>query len=126
MAIGGSMKELGIRGRTFAVTADNDSARKLGGYENEIQANGNGTARVIKTSTPWSLTGIQITVDDDNGDHEFLQEVADDNGVVPITFEYVSGAIYQATGTISGELQFANQSTSCTLDLGGGGKATKQ
>jgi len=50
-ATGGSIESITMDGREFAVAADAESQRKLGGFENEVQANGNGTARIIKISS---------------------------------------------------------------------------
>lgn len=126
MSTGGSVQELTIAGRTFAVTADADISRKNGGFENETQANGNGTTRQVKTRVPWSLSGVVVSCDDLNGDHEFLQDLANGNADVPITVTYASGAIYQGTGTINGELSYSSQNSTASFDLGGPGSLTPQ
>ena len=60
-AIGGSIQEVALQGRTFAVAADAESQRKLGGFENEVQPNGDGmTARLIKTRVTWMLDGLMF------------------------------------------------------------------
>jgi hypothetical protein len=120
------METVSIAGREFPVAADADAQRKLGGFENELQANGNGTVRLIKTRVPWSITGLTIEIDDDAGDHEFLQDLADRKTFEVITFTYASGVTYQGTGQVTGEVQYGNQNTTATLSLGGPGKATKQ
>ena len=76
-AIGGSIQSVSIRGRLFAVASDAEANKKLGGFENEVQANGNGTARLVKTRVPWSIDGLQIEIDDNRADHEFLKEIAE-------------------------------------------------
>ena len=62
--VGGSAKECSIRGRIFAVTADADVKIKLGGYSNEVQPNGNSTARLIKTAEAAAI-GFELSSDDD-------------------------------------------------------------
>ena len=69
-AVGGSIESVNLSGREFAVAADAEAQRKLGGFENEVQANGDGTARLIKTRVPLSLDGLTIEIDDDRGDQE--------------------------------------------------------
>jgi len=39
-SVGGSIESITLGGREFAVAADAESQRKLGGWENEVQANG--------------------------------------------------------------------------------------
>ena len=72
-AIGGSIESVTLKGREFAVAADAESQRKLGGTENETRANGDGTARLVKTRVPFLLDGLTVVVDDTRGDHEYLQ-----------------------------------------------------
>jgi hypothetical protein len=125
-AVGGSIESISIRGRNFPVTADADASRKLGGFESEMQANGDGTVRIIKTRVPWLLDGIVVEIDDARADQEFLQEIADGNDAVPITITYASGVIYQATGKVNGEIKMQAQNTTATIALGGGGKMEQQ
>ncbi len=125
-AIGGSIESISLAGRTFSVTADSDTQRKIGGFENDVQANGDGTARTIKTRVPWSVTGITIKIDDDNGDQEFLQNLTDSNNDIAVAVTYPSGAVYQGTGQITGEVQYGNSGASASLDLMGPGILTKQ
>lgn len=125
--IGGSIARLGLNGRTFPVAADAEAQRKLGGWENEVQANGDGlTARLIKTRVPLSLTGVTAEIDDDRGDHEFLQDLANQKGFFTLTIEYASGATYQATAQLTGELNTSSQSATAPLNFMGPGTLTRQ
>ncbi len=125
-AIGGSIESITLDGRNFAVAADVDSQRKTGGFENEVQANGDGTTRTIKTRVPWSVEGLGVNVDDDNDDQEFLQQLANRNSEFPIAITYVSGATFQGTGQITGELTYSNSNATATLGLMGSQELTKQ
>ncbi len=125
-AIGGSVESVTISGRELPVTADADINRKLGGYENDVQANGDGSARIIKTRVNPMLSGIVTECDDDRGDHEFLQAIADGNEFVPTAITYADGSVYQGTAIISGELQHSNQSGTAGFDMMGQGVFTRQ
>lgn len=131
MSTGGSIEEVSIRGRSFAVAADADSNRKLGGFENELQMNGDGTSRTVKTRVAWNIDGLTLSVDDTRGDQEFLQDIADGkeadaDGHYTIAVTYASGATYQGRGTVLGEVAAASQNTIAGVALGGPGKLTKQ
>lgn len=126
MGTGGSIESITLDGRTFSVAADADASIKLGGYENEIQPNGDGTARLIKTRVPFSLDGIAVSVDDLNGDHEFLQSLADGKTTFPLTITLASGAIWQGTGQITGEVPKSSQNATIPLNLSGQGKLSQQ
>src|ERR1700755_2421137 len=109
MSVGGSLAGLSIRGRNFAVAADADASRKLGGVQIALESNGDGTVRVIKTRTAWSITGLTIDINDARGDHECLQNIvdgkgADIDGLYPIALEYAGGAVWSGKGTITDEL----------------------
>lgn len=125
-ATGGSIESLTLDGRNFAVAADAEAQRKLGGFENEVQANGNATARLIKTRVPLSLDGVTVEIDDDRGDHEFLQELSDRNDFFPIAITYASGNTYQGTAQLVGETQASSQSATAPVSLMGPGVLTKQ
>lgn len=126
MTIGGSVREFSIAGRSFAVAADADVNMKLGGSENETQANGNGTSRRLQTVTPWSLDGLVLTIDDDAGDLEFLQDLANDGGDEAVTITYASGEVYQGSGAPEGEIAKASQATTAAVKFAGPGALTKQ
>ena len=125
-AIGGSIESVTLNGRNFAVAADVDSQRKKGGFENDVQANGDGSTRTIKTRVPWSISGLTINVDDDNDDQDFLQLLADGNIDFPIGVTYVPGHTFQGTGQITGELTYSNSNATATVNLMGSQQLTRQ
>lgn len=125
-AIGGPIESISLDGRNFAVAADADVNRKLGGFENEVQPNGDGSARVVMSRVPWSLDGLTLSVDDDRGDHEYLQALQDSGDLFPIAVTFASGNVYQGVGQITGELQYSSQNSTAGVSLAGGGKLAKQ
>ena len=126
-AVGGSIQEVALSGRVFAVAADSEVQRKLGGFENEVQPNGDGmTARLIKTRVAWMLDGLSLEMDDSRGDHEFLQGLQDQNAYFPVSIVYASGEIYQGTGQVTGETQASSQSAMASVSLMGTGVLTRQ
>jgi hypothetical protein len=125
-AVGGSIQSITIKGRIFPVASDAEANKKLGGFENEVQANGDGTARKVMTRVPWAIDGLQVEINDDKGDHEFLQEIADLKDYVSIEMELASGTIYVGTGTITDEIQSSSQNATATIKVGGPGKLEAQ
>jgi hypothetical protein len=124
--VGGSIESVSIDGVSYPVTSDSDVSRKLGGAENETQVNGDGTVRTIQTRVPWMLSGVGLALDDTLGDHERIQTLIDSGRQAPVVITYASGESYEATGTVTGEVQQSNQTISATVTLSGGGKLTKQ
>ena len=126
MGVGGSIESITLNGRTFAVAADAEAQRKLGGFENEVQANGDGTARQIKTRVPLAIDGLTLDIDDDKGDQEFLKELSDGNDFFPIAITFASGEVYQGTAQLTGETQVRSQNATAAVSLMGPGTLTKQ
>ena len=125
-AIGGSPETITLDGREFPVTADADPTLKLGGYENEMGANGDSSSRLLKTRMPGSLTGCVVECDTARDDHEFLNEFTKNQDFRPVTITLVDGSIYQANGAIVGELSQNFQNATCGFDIGAAGEFTKQ
>ncbi len=125
-AIGGSIQSISIRGRLFAVASDAEANIKLGGFENEVAANGNATARLIKTRVPWSIDGLQIEIDNTRADHEFLKEIADSLEFVDFTIELAGGAIFQGEGQLVDEVTVSTQSATATIAAMGPANLTQQ
>ena len=125
-ATGGSIESVGLRGREFPVAADAEAQGKLGGWENEVQSNGDGSARIIKTRVPLRIDGLMLNTDDDRGDQEYLQALADENDFFPITITFASGDVYQGRAQIVGELAKGSTNATTAVNLSGPGKLTKQ
>lgn len=125
-AVGGSIESLSLSGRGFPVAADAEAQRKLGGWENEVLANGDGGARLIKTRVPLSLEGVIIEIDDSRGDHEYIQELANSFDFFPVAITYASGITYSARAQIVGDFQASSQSATAPISLQGPGILTKQ
>jgi len=125
-AIGGSIEEISFAGRVFAVPADNEAQLKVGGFENEVQANGNGTARLIKTRVPNAVAGLTVEIDHTNGDLQFLQLRANSKIFEVLSITLVDGSVYQGLAQIVGELQASSQSATASVSFAGPGELTKQ
>lgn len=125
-AVGGPIESVSLRGRLFAVAADADTNTKLGGFENDVKPNGNGTARMIKSRVPWSITGLKVAVDRVQSDQEFLKQIADGQDFVPVAVTFVDGFVYQGRGIITGEVQYSSNDAVAELNLMGPGEATQQ
>lgn len=126
-AVGGSIESVNLDGRDFAVAADAEGQRKLGGFENEVQANGDGeTARLIKTRVPLMVEGLTLEVDNDRGDQEFLQELADAFDFFAGAVTYADGTVWQGNVAITGELKYNSANATASVSLSGPGKLVKQ
>lgn len=124
--IGGPIESVGIGGRVFAVAQDADSSRKLGGKENTIAMNGDGTGRKIETRVAWNIGGVMLSIDDAAGDHQYLQDIADQAEYVSINVTYASGAVFGGLGTIVDEVTVSSANTTASVALSGPGRLVQQ
>jgi len=125
-AVGGSIQEVSIDGRIYAVAADADATRNLGGFTNEVQPNGDGSGRMIKTRASWVLSGLTLSINDDAGDQAALQAVADLTEFVVVTVTLASGTTYRGKGTITEAIEFSTQNSTAGVTLSGPDKLERQ
>jgi hypothetical protein len=126
MATGGSIQEVSIRGRIFPATADADAKLNLGGFNNEVSPNGDGSSRTIKKRVAWAVGGLKLQIDNDRGDLEFLQEIADGEDYVAMTVTLVDGTTYGGVGQVADEIASSTGDTTCEITLSGPKKLEKQ
>lgn len=125
MATGGSVEKLSIDGRPFSVPADSDFSLKIGGFENEVQANGDASARDVMTRVPWMLSGGAVSIDPDRDDQEFLQNLADTPGFHTVTIKLINGTTYTGEGKIVEAMENKTMNTVMDISFAGRGKLTK-
>lgn len=118
-AVGGPLEEITIDGRRFPVVADADGERDLGGFTNEVNPNGDGSARILKTRKAWSFGGIVVEMNNNRGDQQFLQERANAKEFYPITFTHADGSVFAAPGIITGDIKASTMKASCPLTFSG-------
>ncbi len=125
-ALGGSIESINFNGREFPIAADAEVQLKTGGFENEVQANGNGTARLIKTRVPFSVDGAPVEIDHDRNDLEYLQELSNAIDFFPVAVTLASSTTYQGSAQIVGEMQASTQNATASVSLMGPGILTQQ
>jgi hypothetical protein len=125
-ATGGSIIEVSINGRIYPVAADSESNRDLGGFTTEIEANGDGSARKVKTRRPWKVDGLTIEIDDSRGDQEALQAISDGDEDVAISVTYANNVTYSGKGTVTGEFASTSKNATAPVTLSGSGTLRKQ
>ena len=119
----GSMIEFSIKGRSFKCSADADGSTMLGGRSNEFKPSGDGiTGKITQTMKGWKFSGISFNIDDESGDLEFLQDVADSGKLVPMKGVYSDGTVRSGQGTITGDLEVSSMSGTASVTIEGPGK----
>ena len=126
MATGGSVINVSLNGQNFPVTADADTTRKLGGYENAVETNGDKSARILKTVVSPMFGGLVLSVDSKRKEQEVLQGLQNLDDFFPVAVTYADGVVYQGRGAITGEVAYQSASTTTPIDITGEGTFTQQ
>jgi len=124
--IGGSIEAVTLDGRTFPATTDADAQIKLGGWENEVQANGDGSTRLVKTRVPNGITGLVLSIDQSRGDSEFLQDLQDLKGYFAASLTLAGGSVWQGVMQIVDETVFNTQASTANVAVMGEGRMSRQ
>lgn len=124
--VGGPFESISLSGRYFSPAADIEAPRTIGGSQNEVQPNGDGTSRLIKSVVTAKIGSVKLTCDDFLGDHEFLQELANRKDFFDVNVTYSSGAVWQGAMQIVDELTYSNSDATATFALEGTGILTQQ
>lgn len=121
-AVGGSVESIAIAGRIFSVAADADANRDLGGFENAVESNGDGTARLLKTRKPWAMGGLALEINDDRGDQEFLQqEIGGAHDFVEMEFTFASGVTFRGRGMVTDKIEMSSAKATAPISFSGPG-----
>jgi hypothetical protein len=92
-------KELDVKGEDANVVID------LGGFMTEMSINGNGTSHDTQRRKKASVADVPVSIDDDRGDLEFLQEKQNANAFGPLGIELASGVTYGGSMKLVGEVK---------------------
>ena len=120
MAVHGALRSLEINGRTFKTAQDSPGSTDLGGRNNEIQMNGDGSTRVLQSVVPGMMSDIGVEIDHASDDLEFIQAIADAGVPVPITQTYADGTTRTGDLSIVGEIKPDESTGLLTMSFAGG------
>ena len=109
MGIHGALQSLEVKGRYFKVAHDGAGNKDIGGKNNELGMNGDGTFRVLQSVVPGQIGDKQLECEDGRGDQEYLQGLANDGLPQPIVATYADNTSYTGDLVITGELKKDNQ-----------------
>ena len=124
MALHGAVRDMSVNGRNFKVAHDGSGSKNIGGRQNEVAMNGDGTFRTIQTVMPGSFSDIQVEIDDSRGDQEFLQNISDDGLPVPVVVTYADNVSYSGDVVPTVEIN-PDQNTGIASMSFQGGKLTQ-
>jgi hypothetical protein len=123
--IGGSIKQITLNGRQFSVKSDVDISEVFP-TNNKVEMNGDQTATLVQVIEPWRLNDIVLSIDNENGDREFIRDAARIPDFWPITFTTADSKVYGAVGQIVDAPERKTMNNSVAISLSGPGDVEVQ
>ena len=121
----GPAKFVSIAKREFKAFADADVTLQPNATVNERLYNGDGSSRKRKQVGGWKATGIQVQIDPERGDIEFLDDVHDSVIDVECSVTMADNNIYSGVGGTEGEITYSLNNGAASLELSGEGRLKK-
>ncbi|WP_432631798.1 hypothetical protein [Brachyspira sp.] len=118
-AVGGPIRDVTIEGRTFQVDGENEVEMFLGGWTNEVVANGDGSARLIKSPKAGQANKLPLVIDDSRGDEAFIQEIMNRHEFIKISFTDINEHVYAGEMQLVGDAMTNKRTMIKEIDLQG-------
>lgn len=115
----GALESIVINGRRFTCKNDDDCEIELPGFSNETVVHGDGTVTYKKVRHTGHISGINLLLDNDRDDHEFLQEAQNSLDALDISATEVDGTVYAGSMQLTEELTRSTGENSMPVILQG-------
>lgn len=115
--VGGSILKVHIAGRAFPVAADADATLYVGGWELTPFNYGDGTTTVTMARKEWSVSGLELAIDDARDDLGFLQTVQANGRSLDIVLELASGAVWNGRAYLVGPAAMSTMKSTAPITL---------
>jgi hypothetical protein len=116
---GGPIESITIKGRRFACDGEDSAKIQLGGFNNELKPNGDGTPRQIKSRKLATISDLNPKIDPANGDLEYLQEIQNGFEMADTAITLVDGTVYSGAMQITDEVEYDAKEGTAGLSMAG-------
>lgn len=89
----GCIESIVINGRRFTCDAEDTCEITYDGFNNEVKPNGDGTNRIVKSRHTGAIEGLNIILNSENDDMEFLKECQDSMDFFDVSATLVDGTV---------------------------------
>lgn len=115
----GTFESITLAGRRFVCDAECEPEVDLTGYANEAAVNGDGSFRIVKTRKINCIEGIEIQVDVNLGDLDFIKDLQNSSEVFAFTATRVDGNIYSGEVIFTGDVKFKEKTSTMEVAVSG-------
>ena len=116
---GGDIRQLTINGRELSVMAEATVNIDIGGFTNSGNLTGNGGLHINQVRKLAGFSDCSVSIDDEIDDLKYLQNLANEANVVPVTMTLASNITYSGQLAVFGELVKNTNEGSATLEMRG-------
>lgn len=116
---GGDIRGLSIGGRSFQVITESAFEITPSGKANEFKPTGGGSMVGTQKRVLGAINGIEVSIDNELGDYEYLAQVRDDGEPVACTLDLADGSAWAGSLGIEGDLLYKTDTGTATLSMRG-------
>lgn len=117
--IAGPFESHTLGGRRFSCDAEDDTKLKLSGKSNEVKPNGDGSMRVIQKREIASIDGVNLVIDLDNGDDEYLQDLRNSGKMFDYSGTTNDGTVWSGSVQIVDDVEISFKEGTASISLKG-------
>jgi len=99
----GPAESITLAGRRFVCNNEDDVSVRLPGFTNETQMHGDGSSHVAKSRKPGRIDNINVYIDTEREDLEYLQSLADRMDTFDVSLTLVDGIVYSGSMQLTGD-----------------------
>jgi hypothetical protein len=99
----GPAESITIAGRRFVCNSDDDVSVQLPGWTNEMKMHGDGSGHMAKSRKPGKIDGLNVYIDHERDDLEFIQTNADKHEFLDTSLTLCDGRVYAGSLQITGD-----------------------
>ncbi|MCL2381353.1 MAG: hypothetical protein FWC64_07130 [Treponema sp.] len=99
----GPAESITIAGRRFVCNNEDDVSIQLPGFTNETRMHGDGGAHFAKSRKPGSIDSINVYIDPERNDLEYLQEQANRHEYFDVSLTLCDGIVYAGSMMLTGD-----------------------
>ncbi len=116
---GGDIRQFTIGGREFEVASEAAFELAPSGFENTFLATGNGSMVGTQKRILGMIDSIEVSIDNERADLEYLAGIRDDGEPVPVTLTLAGDATYSGSMGIEAELRYKTDTGTATFSMRG-------
>jgi hypothetical protein len=115
----GDVRQFTLKGRELTIAEGAALSIIPSGGANEFKTAGNGTMYGTGKRVMGQIKGIDISIDNSEGDLEYIASIRDDGEPVPVTLTLWDYSVYSGSLGIEGDLEYKTDTGVASFEMRG-------